>query len=244
MVPDYIRSLSSRLSKKPILIIQAFLITFLFLLFWRKNAILTSCRTALAVDDHFKPVSSIGSDVRRQKHKRIAIASNVDFHYDVYLALAWTLERVMKGQGQIDVYAQTPLRFEFGKVIQQLGLYHGVIKNRQQLFLDLADHDAIDMVILGTCELECVLFRLQCFSLIPVFFPPPSTQHWHYDLGSLRQWHEQLLNLWELRDDEHKFELVCIVHHVDNRPWHSIIPEWSRRNALRVLTISEQFVSF
>ncbi len=82
----------------------------------------------------------------------------------------------MKGQGQIDVYAKTPLHFEFGKVVQQLGLYHGVIRNPQQLFLDLADRgldDAIDMVILGTCELECVLFRLQCFSLIPVFFSSP-----------------------------------------------------------------------
>lgn len=242
MVPDYIRSLSSKLSKKPILFIRVFLITFLFLLFWHKNAILASCRTALAIDDHFKPALSIGPDVGRQKHKRIAIASTVDFHYDVYLALAWTLERVMKGQGQIDVYGETPLRFEFGKVVQQLGLYHGVIRNPPQLFLDLADHgldDAIDMVILGTCELECVFFCLQCFSLIPCLFSSP-----YYDLGSLLHWHEKLLNLWELRDNEHKFELVCIVHHVDNRPWQSNIHEWSRRNALRVLTISEQFVSF
>ncbi len=76
----------------------------------------------------------------------------------------------MKGRGQVEVYARTPLRFGFGDVVQQLGLYHGVIRDPQQLFLDLADRgldDAIDMVILGTCEIECVSFRLQRFSLIP-----------------------------------------------------------------------------
>jgi hypothetical protein len=79
----------------------------------------------------------------------------------------------MKGRGQLDVYARTPLSFGFGKVVQQLGLYHGVIRDPQQLFLDLADSgsdDAIDMVILGTCDLECVSFPLQCFSLILVLF--------------------------------------------------------------------------
>ncbi|KAF8340786.1 hypothetical protein F5887DRAFT_888634 [Amanita rubescens] len=118
----------------------------------------------------------------------------------------------MKGRGQIDVYARTPLHFEFEKVVQRLGLYHGVIKDPQQLFLDLADHsldDPIDMVILGTCEID------------------------------LRYMHEKLLDAWELRDDEHKFELVCIVHHVEDRLWQSNIHEWSRRNAFRVLTISE-----
>ncbi|KAF8332974.1 hypothetical protein F5887DRAFT_986203 [Amanita rubescens] len=203
---------SSRLSKKPILFICTFLITFLILFFWYKNTILTSCPTALAIDDHFKPVSSIGPDFRLQKHKRIAIASDIGHHHDVYLALAWTLERVMKGRGQLDVYARTPLSFGFGKVVQQLGLYHGVIRDPQQLFLDLADSgsdDAIDMVILGTCELD------------------------------LQHWHEKLLNAWELRDNERKFELVCIVHHAENRLFEVNIHEWSRRNALRVLTISK-----
>lgn len=165
MGPDYTLSLASRLSKKPILFICTFLITFLILFFWQKNVILTSCRTALAIDDHFNvPASSIGPDARLLKHKRIAIASGFGFHHDVYLALAWTLERVMKDRGQIGVYARTPLHFEFEKVVQQLGLYRGVIKDPQQLFLDLADRgldDAIDMVILGTCEIECVSFCLQ-----------------------------------------------------------------------------------
>ena len=59
----------------------------------------------------------------------------------------------------------------------------------------------------------------------------------------MRHWNEELLVAWDARDAAHKFEIVCIVHNADDRSWQSAIPEWSRRNAIRLLPISEQYVS-
>ena len=57
---------------------------------------------------------------------------------------------------------------------------------------------------------------------------------------SLPYWNEELLIAWDARDSAHKFEIVCIVHNADDVRWQSSIPEWSRRNAIRLLPISEQ----
>ena len=59
--------------------------------------------------------------------------------------------------------------------------------------------------------------------------------------ASLREWRSELLAAWEARDADHKFQLVCMVHNVVDYNWQAAIPEWSRRNAFRVLTISEQY---
>ncbi|KAJ7031326.1 hypothetical protein C8F04DRAFT_960524 [Mycena alexandri] len=52
-------------------------------------------------------------------------------------------------------------------------------------------------------------------------------------------WREELLAAWDARDAAHKFKLVCIVHHVNDTPWQTIITPWAQRNAIRILPISE-----
>jgi len=54
----------------------------------------------------------------------------------------------------------------------------------------------------------------------------------------LRHW-DTLLAAWDARDAAHKFQLVCMVHHALDNGWQPLITEWSRRNAIRFLTISE-----
>lgn len=58
----------------------------------------------------------------------------------------------------------------------------------------------------------------------------------------MRHWNEELLLAWDQRDADHKFEVVCIVHDALDTIWQSFIPEWSRRNAIRLLPISAQYV--
>jgi hypothetical protein len=74
------------------------------------------------------------------------------------MALAWTFKRVMQGTGgSIDVYADTPMEFGFQKIVEDLGLYDGTFRNPANLIRDLTTNTgdgAIDMVILGTCEIE------------------------------------------------------------------------------------------
>lgn len=70
-------------------------------------------------------------------------------------------------------------------------------------------------------------------------------------------WTKDLISIWDERDDAHKFQLICIVHNVavatlrlnwqlllivlsQDTAWQPAIQEWSRRNAIRLVTISEQ----
>lgn len=55
-------------------------------------------------------------------------------------------------------------------------------------------------------------------------------------------WHEALLAAWDARDDDHKFKLICIVHHAGDTGWQSHIGSWARRNSIRLLPIAEQCV--
>lgn len=92
-------------------------------------------------------------------HSNIAVASNFAYHFDVYLPLVWSIQRVLKGAGHLQVYAPTPFGFNFQNVSDELGLYRGHIKEPQDLIHDIRsspEGDAIDMVILGTCEIEYV----------------------------------------------------------------------------------------
>lgn len=45
---------------------------------------------------------------------------------------------------------------------------------------------------------------------------------------------------WNKRDADHKFKIVCYVHHVIDMDWKRWVPYWSRRNAIRFVAISEQ----
>lgn len=166
-----------------------------------------------------------------QIHKNIAIASSFGYHFDVYLAAAWTLRRVMQ-QGNVQLYTPTPYYFDFQRIIDGYDLYSGSVKDYEDLTLDIMDNSGeggIDLVILGTCEIECV--KCPSYNLCLTLF------------DSMRHWNNDLLKAWDARDAHHKFQLVCIVHNALDDIWHSYIPEWSRRNAIRVLTISEQWVA-
>jgi hypothetical protein len=96
------------------------------------------------------------------KRHRVVVASTFGFHYDVYMALAWTFKRVMQGShGSIEVYAPTPFAFGFQRIVEELGLYDGTVRNPSDLIHDLTSNTGdggIDMVILGTCEIEWVYF--------------------------------------------------------------------------------------
>ncbi|KAG9224550.1 hypothetical protein CCMSSC00406_0002299 [Pleurotus cornucopiae] len=152
-------------------------------------------------------------DRQRLRRKNIAIASTFGFHHDVFLALAWTMKRVLGAAGgAVQVYARTPYAFGFQEIVDELGLYTGPVKTPEELVQDITRNNgegSIDLVVLGTCEVD------------------------------LRgDWHEQLLAAWDARDGDHKFQLICIVHHVLDTAWQPRIAEWSRRDAIRLLPIS------
>ena len=96
-----------------------------------------------------------------QVRKNIAIASSFGAHHDVFLALAWTVERVMKNR-TLTVYAPLPYGHGFQDIVDELGLFHGITKNYDELIRDVLANpgaEGIDIIILGTCEVECVAFK-------------------------------------------------------------------------------------
>ncbi|KAJ7210240.1 hypothetical protein C8J57DRAFT_1098272 [Mycena rebaudengoi] len=114
--------------------------------------------------------------------------------------------------GTVEVYAP-PFIFGFQTIVETLQLYRGMVKKPDALIDAINDNmgaGGIDMVVLGTCEIECV----------------PS-------------WGESLLSAWDARDPEHKFKLVCIVHNGPEATPQRTLEKISRRNAIRILAISE-----
>lgn len=95
-----------------------------------------------------------------QKKHRVAVASTFGFHFDVYMSLVWTLERVMgrsPAGGAVEVYAPAEFGFEFQTIVDTLGLYHGENKHSDELIGAINGNmgdGAIDLVVLGTCEFE------------------------------------------------------------------------------------------
>ncbi|KAJ6478976.1 hypothetical protein C8R45DRAFT_1006390 [Mycena sanguinolenta] len=149
-----------------------------------------------------------------QRRHRIAVATTYSPHMDVYMSLAWTLQRVMDHNppgGTVEVYAP-PFPYDFQTVVEQLGLYRGVVK-KPDAFMDAINDnigdDGVDTVVLGTCEM---------------------------DLKSA--WGENLISAWDARDAEHKFTAICLVHNGPENTPQQIFESFSRRNAIRVLTIS------
>jgi hypothetical protein len=153
-----------------------------------------------------------GIDSVTNVRSNVALASNFGFHFDVYLPLAWSIQRVLQGQGHAQVYASTPFGFNFQNVSDELGLYRGHFKGPGDLIDDIrlnpSDGRGIDIVILGTCEVD------------------------------MRIWHDELLAAWDARGADQKFKLVCIVHHAGDTAWHHQIGPWARRNAIRLLPIA------
>ncbi|KAJ7650072.1 hypothetical protein FB45DRAFT_731699 [Roridomyces roridus] len=117
----------------------------------------------------------------------------------------------MDRDGTVEVYAPQPFGFDFQTIVDGQQLYRGEVKSPDDLVGDInatMGDGGIDLVVLGTCEVEC-------------------------------PWIEALLSAWDTRDEAHKFTLVCIVHNVNDDSWQRQIPEWSRRNAIRILSISD-----
>ncbi|KAG5720101.1 putative eukaryotic translation initiation factor 5 [Termitomyces sp. T112] len=151
-----------------------------------------------------------------QRRQRVALASTFGFHHDVYMSVAWSLARVMNRMltGSVEVYANVPFFYDFQKVVDDLGLYQDEYRQIDELSTALRndlDEKSIDLVILGTCEIDL------------------------RDGESSRQ----LLSIWDERPQNRKFTLVCIVHDVKDTSWQSAITEWSRRRAIRIVTIAE-----
>lgn len=151
-----------------------------------------------------------------QKRHRVAVASMFSYHFDVYMSFAWSLARAMNSSstgGSIEVYAETPFKYHFQTIIEDLHMYPHGYRDPQDLLPAIRNQmgdGGIDTVVLGTCEADL-----------------------HGD------WTKDLISIWDERDDAHKFQLICIVHNVADTAWQPAIQEWSRRNAIRLVTISE-----
>ena len=82
------------------------------------------------------------------------------FHFDVYMSFASSLARAMNSSstgGSIEVYAQTPFRFRFQAIIDDLNMYPHGYRDPQDLLPMLRSQmgdGGIDTVVLGTCEGE------------------------------------------------------------------------------------------
>ncbi|KAG6902845.1 hypothetical protein C0995_010730 [Termitomyces sp. Mi166 len=150
-----------------------------------------------------------------QRRQRVAVASTFGFHYDVYMSVAWSVARVINrtSTGSVEVYADVPFFYDFQKVVDDLGLYRHEYRQINELVPALRSgphENSIDLVILGTCE---------------------------FDLRAERS--EDLLSTWDERPENRKFTVVCIVHNVMDTSWQPSITEWSRRRAIRIVTIAE-----
>jgi hypothetical protein len=117
----------------------------------------TKCSALLAAEGE-------NTHVVPQKRHRVAVASTFGFHFDVYMSLVWTLERVMgrsPSGGAVEVYAPSEFGFEFQTIVDTLGLYHGELRHSDEL-IDAINSNmgdgGIDLVVLGTCEVECVVY--------------------------------------------------------------------------------------
>ncbi|KAK7033284.1 F-actin-capping protein subunit beta [Favolaschia claudopus] len=149
--------------------------------------------------------------------RRVAVASNFGFHFDVYMSVVWTLERIFDRNpagGVVEVFAPSEFGFEFQQIVDRLGLYHGENRNANDLIEAINSNQGdggIDLVVLGTCEVDL----------------------------RFGTWAEELLAAWDARDRAHKFQLVCIVHNVKDDAWHPRITEWAQRGAIRLLPISQ-----
>ena len=93
------------------------------------------------------------------KHHHIAIATAFGLHFDVWLPVAWTLQRLLRGvEGtSVQAYAETPFAHGFGEISDQLGLYHGTVKDYEAIIADLRSNEGdggIDLVILPTSIIE------------------------------------------------------------------------------------------
>lgn len=104
-----------------------------------------------------------GQDIPpRRTH--VAVASAFDMHFDVHLPVATTIREIMGDAVNVQVFARLPFRFGFQAIVDSLHLYDGPIQSPDD-FLEALTHgtpypdepgQSFDLIILGTCEIECV----------------------------------------------------------------------------------------
>lgn len=162
------------------------------------------------------------------KRKHVAIASVFGFHFDVYMALAWTMERVLAKvpDSELQVFAH-PFYYGFQSVVDSLGLHHGPRNDIEDFIPYLRNNPTLDLIVLGTCEVEYVTYS-------------NSRSTCSRTCLSLREMHSELLAEWDTRSDHQKFQLVCIAHNIADTAWQDHIADWSRRGAIRLLPLGEQ----
>lgn len=110
------------------------------------------------------PADSVGSGTTGFNHTNIAISSTFGAHHDVYMAVAWTIERVLKSHGTVQVYGGYPFSYGFSSIIEDYGLYHGTFRHPDELVPDILsglEDKQYDLVILGTCEVRVHKLALQ-----------------------------------------------------------------------------------
>ncbi|GJE84823.1 hypothetical protein PsYK624_008990 [Phanerochaete sordida] len=142
--------------------------------------------------------------------KNVVVASFFGFHFDVYMALVWTLKRVL-GQvpgAHVEVFAN-PFYYGFDDIVQEYGLYDAARRDPAELVSYVQMNPSVDTIILGTCEID------------------------------LNEVHSALLEEWDQRAPEQKFKLICMVHNVLDTRWQGHTDDWARREALRVVTLGE-----
>lgn len=76
------------------------------------------------------------------------------------MSFAWSLARAMNNSstgGSIEVYTETPFRFDFQTIIDDLHMYPHGYRDPKDLLPALRSQmgdGGIDTVVLGTCEAE------------------------------------------------------------------------------------------
>lgn len=104
-----------------------------------------------------------GQDIPlRRTH--VAVASDFGVHFDVHLPVATTIREIMGDTAKVQVFAHLPFRFGFQTIVDSLHLYDEPIQSPDD-FMDVLTSgtpypdepgQSFDLIILGTCEIECV----------------------------------------------------------------------------------------
>lgn len=108
-------------------------------------------------------LSSVPAPSRR---RHIAVASVMPYHSEVYDALVWTLERIIRKHSEegitVSLY-ESSSEGEFTNLMKDLEMVTVPVRRSEDLRIDISrtdlfgkDGEMIDMVLLGTCEGECV----------------------------------------------------------------------------------------
>ena len=99
--------------------------------------------------------------------RHVAVATTVDWHFDIYMNVAGTVEKELAasscGDSDVRVYRPSPFRYKFEQMVAELGPFHGQFFGQEGLITDLnsttlypedTESPMIDLLILGTCEWE------------------------------------------------------------------------------------------